>query len=67
MLTESTIAMLSALTYRAGAAKRVCVLPLGGIYWDDELPELRELSEIPQCDHAKTRCFLVPLRTLLEH
>jgi hypothetical protein len=51
MLTENTIAMLSALTYRAGATRQVCVLPLGGVYWDDELPELRRLTEIPQGDH----------------
>jgi|SRR5579864_3422872 len=53
MLTENTIAMLSALTYRAGAKRLVCVLPLAGIYWDDELPELRKLTEIPQEDHDK--------------
>jgi len=52
MLTEATTTMLSALTYRAGAKRRVCVLPLGGIYWDDELPELRELTKIPQGDHG---------------
>lgn len=51
MPTENTIAMLSALTYRADAKRLVCVLPLGGIYWDDELPELRELTKIPREDH----------------
>jgi len=51
MLSENTIAMLSTLTYRADAKRQVCVLPLAGIYWDDELPELRELTEIPQADH----------------
>ena len=37
----------------SGAKKQVCALPLAGIYWDDELPELRELTKIPEDDHNK--------------
>ena len=64
MLTENTIAMLSALTYLAGAKRQVCVLPLAGIYWDDELPELRELTKIPQGDHDDS-FRLLGIRSLL--
>ncbi|MEM7392569.1 MAG: hypothetical protein AAF492_09480, partial [Verrucomicrobiota bacterium] len=32
------------------AERQTCVLPLGGIYWDDEIPEFRALMDIPESD-----------------
>jgi hypothetical protein len=53
MLTENTISTLSTLTYRADAKRQVCVLPLAGIYWDDELPDIRELTKISEDDRVQ--------------
>jgi hypothetical protein len=39
MLCETTVAHLSAFTYRADAKRRFSWLPLGGIYWEDEVPD----------------------------
>jgi len=45
--------MLSVLTYREDAKRQVCLLPLAGIYWDDELPDLRELFKISEDDREQ--------------
>ncbi len=50
MLSEPTIAQLSALTYQAEAKRGICWLPLGGIYWADELPSGRLFSDIAEGD-----------------
>ncbi len=50
MLSETTLAHLSDLTYRSDAERRVCLLPLGGIYWEDEMPALRQIMKIPEED-----------------
>jgi len=48
MLTEATLGFLSTLTYRADAKRRVCYLPLSGIYWEDEMPDILFRYGIPQ-------------------
>jgi hypothetical protein len=50
MLSEATAAQLSARTYRCDAKRRFCLLPLGGIYWEDEIPDLRQLWKLPEED-----------------
>lgn len=50
MLSQATLAYLSELTYRPDAKRQVCVLPLGGIYWDDEMPDLRQIMKVPEDD-----------------
>lgn len=50
MLTETTLRFLSTLTYRVDAKRQVCWLPLGGIYWEDEMPHIRHLMNIPKDD-----------------
>lgn len=50
MLTEATLGFLSTLTYRADAKRQVCCLPLSGIYWEDEMPDIHYLIEIPEND-----------------
>jgi hypothetical protein len=63
MLSEITLAYLSTLTYRGDAARKVCWLPLSGIYWEDELPDIHDLRRIPEGDrHQILRLFGIRLR-----
>ena len=63
MLSETTLGFLSTLTYRADAKRQVCWLPLGGIFWEDELPDIRHLTEIPEDDRNQIfRLFSIRLR-----
>jgi hypothetical protein len=50
MLSEITLAYLSTFTYRVDAARKVCLLPLSGIYWEDELRDIHDLTRIPEDD-----------------
>jgi len=50
MLTEATLGFLSTLTYRADAKRLVSWMPLSGIHWEDELPHIHLLHEIPEND-----------------
>jgi len=50
MLTETTLQVLSTLNYQADAKRQVSWLPLSGIYWEDELPDLPYLDKIPEND-----------------
>jgi len=47
MLSEKSVAMLEARTYRADSDWGVNILPLGSIYWHDELPETLDLLKTP--------------------
>jgi hypothetical protein len=63
MLSEITVAHLSTLTYRGDAATKVCWLPLSGIYWEDELPDIGDLTKMPEEDrHQILRLFGLRLR-----
>ncbi len=42
MLSEATCAVLNSLTYRADANRWISLLPLGGIFWEDELPNTNQ-------------------------
>jgi hypothetical protein len=50
MLSEITAAYLSTLTYRSDAERRVSWLPVSGIYWEDEMPDMGHLRKIPEDD-----------------
>jgi hypothetical protein len=50
MLSTTAVAFLSPLTYRVHARRRICFVPLGGIYWDDEIPNVRLLLALPSSD-----------------
>jgi hypothetical protein len=52
MLSETTLRYLSTLTYRNDAEVEVNVIPLGGIYWEDEMPGGLGLPDIPEEDHG---------------
>lgn len=52
MLSYYAVAYLDALTYRDDAERVFCLLPIGGIYWEDEIPDpaqFASLSEDDQC------------------
>jgi hypothetical protein len=58
MLTENTVAVLAGLALHGRAKRQVCFIPLGGIYWDDEMPDIRELFRIVEEDrHQILRLF----------
>jgi hypothetical protein len=60
MISENTITQLSALTYRADAKRRVCWIPLGGICWDDEMPDVYQSIHFPEEDRDQMfRLFLL--------
>ena len=62
MLSETTLGFLSTLTYRADAKRQACWLPLSGIYWEDEMPEIILLN-IPTDDlHQILRLFSIRVR-----
>lgn len=48
MLNQTAITYLAALTYREDAKRQVCWIPVGGIYWDDEIPDLQEIWKVPE-------------------
>ena len=50
MFRETTAAQLSAFPFRADAKRCFCLLPLGGIYWEDEIPEWLQLLKFPEED-----------------
>jgi hypothetical protein len=52
MLSETTVKYLSKLTYRIDAKRDVCWLPLGGICWEDEMPDT-EFMKIPKDDRKQ--------------
>jgi hypothetical protein len=39
-LSAATTQRLEALLFRVDAKRGVCILPLGSIYWDDEIPDI---------------------------
>jgi hypothetical protein len=57
MLTERALEFLCSLNYRDDAERRICFVPLGGIYWSDEVPDFVALQKIPEDD----RCLILRL------
>ena len=53
MLSTNTLAYLSTLTYRADAKRQVSILPLGSIFWDDEMPSMHEFIRFPEADREE--------------
>jgi hypothetical protein len=47
-LYQGALDYLSALTFHPDAEKRVCWLPLSGIYWQDEIPDLMMLTKVEE-------------------
>ena len=51
-LSITTAQMLAALPFRSDAKRRVCILPLGSICWEDEMPDLAQLMTMPENTEA---------------
>jgi hypothetical protein len=63
MLSETTLEYLSTLTYRSDAGRGVDLLPLGAIFWDDEMPEMRRRVGSPEDDQSIIdRLFAIRLK-----
>jgi hypothetical protein len=48
MLSEKSVAMLAARTYQSDSDWGINILPLGSIYWHDELPDTLDLFKRPE-------------------
>jgi hypothetical protein len=60
ILSKETVAQLSTLKYRPDAERKVSILPLGSIYWDDELPPPKKLVALPEADRKSVlRAFAI--------
>lgn len=58
MLNQTAITYLAALTYREDAKRRVCWIPVSGIYWDDEIPDFRNSGRFPKTVCSKSSGYL---------
>jgi hypothetical protein len=47
-LDSAVVSCLSKLSYRPDAAQQVCIIPLSGIYWEDEMPAMSELFRLAE-------------------
>lgn len=50
MLTDKAIEYLKPLTFSEKAERVVCFIPLGGIYWEDEITDFRDLMKMSEED-----------------
>ncbi|HXB72086.1 MAG TPA: hypothetical protein VNY05_27870 [Candidatus Acidoferrales bacterium] len=58
VLTEAIIARLRKLPARDDARRMVSVIPLGSIYWDDEMPDYLDLAKLSEDErNAMWRLF----------
>jgi hypothetical protein len=48
MLSDSTVAYISVLPFRNDARRCVSWLPLCGVYWADEIPDLLTFGRLPE-------------------
>jgi len=47
-LDSAVVSCLSKLSYRPDALQQVCIVPLSGIYWEDEMPAISELFRLAE-------------------
>jgi hypothetical protein len=47
-LDSAVVLCLSRLSYRPDASQQVCIIPLSGIYWEDEMPAISELFRLAE-------------------
>jgi hypothetical protein len=52
-LSPAALSYLSNCIYRPDAARQVCLIPLCGIYWEDEIPSLFELTRLAEYDRLQ--------------
>lgn len=53
MLSQPAVEVLSSLTYQSNAEWLVNVLPFGGVYWADEMPDIRQLVHCFEQDRTQ--------------
>jgi hypothetical protein len=60
MLTEGALGYFRSLKYDPNAERRLSIMPLGGIFWVDEIPDFRALSGLARADRdAIHRLFAI--------
>jgi hypothetical protein len=47
-LDSAVVSCLSKLPYRHDAAQQICIIPLSGMYWEDEMPAVTELFRLAE-------------------
>ncbi len=59
-LSEATVAILGGLHFRAEARRMVSLIPLGSIYWEDEMPDYLSLMKLSEDEkNAVWRLFAI--------
>ena len=53
MLTDGALKYLRPLTFNPHAERLSCMIPLGGIYWSDEIPDFHALMNVPESDRKQ--------------
>jgi hypothetical protein len=53
MLSETAVKELAGLAFKADAEWMVNVLPLGSVYWADEMPDIRQLVHCQEQDRKE--------------
>ena len=56
-LSAGALSYLRQRAYAPDAARLVCIIPLSGIYWEDELPSIAELMRVAEEDHLHVYCL----------
>jgi len=50
VLTDAVIALLKELPVRSEARRKICFIPLGSSYWEDEMPEAAALAKLTEVE-----------------
>ncbi len=50
MLSDGAVKYLQPLRYDPNAERRSSTIPMGGIYWADEIPDFHALMDVPKHD-----------------
>jgi len=63
MLTDGALKYLHSLTFNPCAERLSCMIPMGGIYWSDEIPDFHVLMNVPESDRKQIyRLFAIRFR-----
>jgi len=63
MLTDGALKYLSPLMFNPCAERLSCMIPLGGIYWSDEIPDFHALIKLSESDRKQIyRLFAIRFR-----
>ena len=63
MLTDAALKYLRPLKFNPRAERLSCMIPMGGIYWSDEIPDFRALMDLPDSELKQIyRLFAIRFR-----